>query len=126
MKDRVLKYLCKNQPFEEYRNVDLSDLILSTDIKSTDVKAIFTYFKRLGFISDLNSTFYSSSFVLHIEANDFLSRGGFFVQEELLKKNIEKLLLEIESLKPSVPEKVATLTTIAAGITTALGFIISK
>ena len=44
--------------------------------------------------------------------------------EELLSKNIEKLLLEIESLKPSMPDRINTITTIAANISTALGLFI--
>jgi hypothetical protein len=58
-----------------------------------------------------------------VNAHDFVRRGGFAVQEELLQKNIEKLLLEIESLKPSMPDRVEKITSIIGGISTALGFL---
>lgn len=63
---------------------------------------------------------------MKVPAFDFYSHGGFVGQEELLRKNIEKLLLEIESLKPSMPDKISTITSIAGNIATALGLIITK
>lgn len=60
---------------------------------------------------------------VHVEAHTFVSHGGFYGQEMVLKSNLEKLLLEIEALKPSVPDKVETFTTIAANIATILGLI---
>lgn len=61
---------------------------------------------------------------LTADAYDFHSHGGFVGQEVLLQKNIEKLLLEIEDLKPSMPEKVEKLAAIAGGISAALALFI--
>ena len=55
-----------------------------------------------------------------MEAIDFHNRGGFVAQEELLKNNIEKLLKEIEQLKPSFPEKAEKLATISNAILAAI------
>jgi len=61
-----------------------------------------------------------------MELYDFHSKGGFTVQDELLKKNIEKLYLEIEKLKPHFSEKAelfANLSTIGTAIISALKFL---
>jgi hypothetical protein len=44
----------------------------------------------------------------------------------LLTKNIEKLLVEIESLKPLLPEKVETINSIISGINTGLALFKPK
>lgn len=55
-----------------------------------------------------------------MEANDFLLRGGFVAQEELLETNINKLLLEIDNLKkqlgPDQLETVNKLSSIASAV----------
>jgi hypothetical protein len=60
---------------------------------------------------------------LTMSAYDFYRMGGFVAQEELLAKNLEKLLLEIESLKPSLPDRVEVITSIIANIATAIPLI---
>lgn len=125
-KDKVLEYLCALNCFEKHINVKTENIRQCTGLTFAEINAILLYFDRNGFISELNCRSEIIYFIVHLEASDFFSRGGFFAQEELLKKNIEKLLLEIESLKPSIPEKVATITSIAANITAALGFFLPK
>lgn len=51
-------------------------------------------------------------------AFDLQQRGGFVVQEEIMKATLEKLQLEIESLQTSFPEKAERFTTILASIAT--------
>ncbi|HNW71158.1 MAG TPA: hypothetical protein PKI01_12190 [Bacteroidales bacterium] len=125
-KDSVLKYLCENIPCGVQKHFETKEMLSTTGLDFTDANAIMQYFERIGFIGNINLRLTDAWVLLNVEACDFFSRGGFVAQEELLKKNIEKLLLEIESLKPSVPEKIATLTSIAANITTALSFFIPK
>lgn len=65
------------------------------------------------------------SVTLKAEFFDFVRHGGFTAQEELLQANINKLLLEIESLKkdlsPNLLEKANKIASIAGSIATALG-----
>ncbi len=61
-----------------------------------------------------------------MELYDFHRKGGFTVQDELLKKNIEKIYLEIENLKPHFSEKAelfANISTIGTAIISALKFL---
>lgn len=122
LKDHVLNELC-SAPLESMVNFKPSDLEL--DICFDDLNAILCQFKRLGFISELNSRRQIIHLVVHIEAHDFLSRGGFFAHEEILKANINKLGLELEALskelEPKFAEKANIILTIAANLTTTLG-----
>ncbi len=56
------------------------------------------------------------------ELKDLMTRGGFVGTEKLLKQNIEKLLLEIERLKPNMTEQISNISNIASNITSALAF----
>lgn len=58
-----------------------------------------------------------------VEAHDFVSYGGFVTQEKLFQDNIKKLLFEIEKLKPSAPDTVATISSIVSNITATFGFL---
>ena len=125
-KDIVLNSLCENLKPERHLTGLISELFVGSDLGYETWSAILTYFQRIGFISELNIGRQGVSMILHVEAFDFLNRGGFYAQEELIKKNMEKLLLEIESLKPSLPDRVNTITTIVANLTTAFGIIMSR
>lgn len=90
-----------------------------------ELRLILNQFNELGLIE--GSTF-KGGMGVWLTANifDLYNHGGFTATEELLKMNIEKLLLEVESLKPSMPEKVERITSISSNIASALGFIISS
>ena len=126
VKDKVLKCICDHLVPEKNYQVDLKEMLKETDLDFDTLDAILTYFQRCGLIGDLNSRRVALSLIVHVEAFDLFNHGGFTATEELLKANLEKLLLEIESLKPSLPDRVSTITSIAANIATALGFILSK
>lgn len=126
VKDRVLNSLCKSLPAEQTVQINLTELLKSAEVDFDTLNAVLTYFQRIGFIEDLNCRRVALYLNLRTEAFDSFNRGGFTAQEELLKKEIEKLLYEIESLKPSMPEKVNTITSIAANIATALGLFLSR
>jgi hypothetical protein len=84
------------------------------------LEAILDYFEKLKLFSFTFATYGYALFFSEVAAHDFFRHGGFVAQEELLKKNLKKLILEIESLKPTVPEKAATLSTIVSAVTSAL------
>lgn len=66
--------------------------------------------------------------LIHLTANAFdLARLGGFVGRELIAKaTIEKLELEIKSLKETYPEKAMTFTTILANLATLGGFFLAN
>lgn len=63
---------------------------------------------------------------LNSKLDTFYRYGGFKMQDQMLSNDLERLKLELESLKktvePPVSEKVKTITEIAASITSALAF----
>ena len=122
LKDAILEVLCTQCKPENTSNItNVNDFLKEIDTNFDTLNAILSQFQRLGFIDDLNSRRVAIFFILRVEAIDFYNRGGFVAQEELLKKNIEKLLLEIEDLKPSIPEKAERIANISNAIISALG-----
>lgn len=126
VKDEILSFLVANYDLNAlYPRCDLKPLLKVVESKS-NLQAIFKQFERLGLINHgtVSSQCYSVS--VNIEAHDFLSRGGFVVQEEILKANINKLGLELENLskelEPKNAEKASLIAAIAANIATALEF----
>lgn len=117
MKDRVLNLLVQSS-VDMQCNFDMKYLAKSLDIGFNELDSIINQFESLGFCSVTKCLGGHTYTVFTADAHDFLIRGGFFVQEEIFRKQIEKLLFEIESLKPSMLDKVETITTIAANIRT--------
>jgi len=98
IKDEVLKWLSLNLETETLCKIDLDDLLKTTNLTFDTLNSVLTYFQRIGFIEELNARRIAVFLILRVEANDFLLRGGFVEQEEILESNIKKLLLEINSL----------------------------
>ena len=79
-------------------------------------------------ISDLNMRRHSPLIylTLYLEALEFYQKGGFQMQDEILRLNLEKLKLEVEQLSKDYPEKALTFSSILSNISTVLGLFISK
>ena len=119
-KDAVLAVLLRDNKDLEFA-VDLNEAQEIFGCSPEIAEAILEYFKRKGLITNpIRSLQGYNEYQLNIEAFDFANHGGFTGQEELLEKNIHKLLLEVESLKPSMPDKIKTLSEIAAAVLTSL------
>jgi hypothetical protein len=123
LKDNVLNCLCSSITCESVFSLEIDSVFLETKTDFNTLNTVLSQFERLGFISHLNLRRSSLSLCLHLEAIDFKNRGGFYAQEEVLKLNLEKLLLEIDQLKPSFPDKLETFTSIASNIVSCLGLI---
>ena len=123
MKDRVLNAIVQ---YGMKLGINIHESEKEFSMNKDYLCAILDQFEKLELIEQskmLGGTIFIS---VTANAHDFVSHGGFEGQENLLKNNIEKLLLEIESLKPSMPEKINELTSIAANIATALGLFFFK
>lgn len=123
LKDNVLNCLCESLNCGSVYNLNINTVLLETKTNFNQLNAILPQFERFGFISHLGLNRTIVSLAINIEAFDFKNRGGFYAQEEVLKLNLEKLLLEIENLKPSFPDKTETFTTIASNIVSCLALI---
>lgn len=88
--------------------------------------AILEQFEDMHFLS-LSKTKGCIFIDVKVYMHDFVRRGGFVAQEELLKANIEKLGYEIDLLckhlsTPEFLEKVKTLSVIGSNILSSLAF----
>ena len=128
VKDRVLTALCNLQCFESMMFIDLKELLSETETTFDELQAILMQFQRLGFVSDVNMRHLSPQIliVIYLEALEFYQKGGFQMQDEILRLNLEKLKLEVEQLSKDYPEKALTFSSILSNISTVLGLFISK
>ncbi|MCB6971852.1 MULTISPECIES: hypothetical protein [Butyricimonas] len=127
MKDELLSLLVANCELNTYLSSNHPKPLLDIAGSRNNLQAIFNQFCRLGLLSKGVVSSNSISVVVNVEAHDFLSRGGFTAQEEILKANINKLGLELESLskelEPKFAEKASTIMTIANNILSVVGFL---
>ena len=122
-KDAVLRVLCENGlNTEEYLRLNRPLFVSATGLDEQTVLSVLRHFQDMGLVSKLNYRFGADSFflIVHTKASDLFRRGGFAMKEYLLEQEVEKLLLEIERLKPALGDKIERITTIAANIATLL------
>lgn len=124
LKDEILRGFIERD--KASFSADIKEMAIQYNISWVTMMAILEHFENLGFIKRGETLEGEIIFYIKVPAYDFFSHGGFLAQEELLKANLEKLILEIESLKPSIPDKVESLTAIASNIATALGLFLAR
>jgi hypothetical protein len=114
-KDKLLYYLCSNAALEELSEADTQLCLNELELDIDAFRGIMIQFERFGFLEEVsvrNSSFY---FILRIESHDFLQKGGFAIQDEIFKANIEKLGFEIDNLRKQLsPDKLDTLNKISS------------
>lgn len=130
LKDCILIVLCSYElEYERVYHLGKKDFLkeIPEECSANEVTSILSQFARMGLISHYVNSSSTISLCLRVEASDFLSRGGFYAQEELLKANIEKLSAEIEilakKLQPDLLEEANRLATLGASIVSVLGFL---
>lgn len=119
-KDVVLNNLCSSIDVvpELLCRIDRVKFIKDTNLDQRIVYSILQYFHRIGLVSNLNYRYNLDCFTIIVrqEAFDIFNRGGFTMKEYLLKQEVEKLLFEIERLKPTFGDKIEQLSVIVANI----------
>lgn len=118
-KDKILNKLVNESP-EMTFGFDSEDAKKIFGCNMETVGSVLDYFESIGLIDQ--DKFLDGGIMIEtlIPAHDLVGHGGFTAREELLTHNIENLLLEIESLKPILPEKVESINAIISGITAGL------
>jgi hypothetical protein len=103
--------------------MDSKKFIEKSGLDAQTIESILKNFERNGLISDLNYRYScpSISLIIHQETFDILNRGGFTLQEAMLQKEIENLLLEIEQIRPTVGDKIEKISNIANNIASIVG-----
>lgn len=96
------------------------------DTSSDIVGAIYDQFEEMRLIKQRKCLGGTIIMDVTAKAHDLYTHGGFVVQEEILKANIEKLSQELEvlskQLEPKLLEKANLISTIGSNILGALAF----
>lgn len=118
-KDALLK-LISDCYFIRINRLSIKELCKALEIDSNILYGQMKQFENMGFIVSL-SFGATCDFMLRMDAIDFMNRGGFVAQEQLLKANIELLLSEITDIKQDFPKKAQTIASISEAILSAIG-----
>lgn len=123
MKDNILNLLCSFElDYERVYSIQKNGLLkeIPEDCSMNEFTSILSQFSRMGLISHYSNNYSTIGLCMLVEASDFLSRGGFYAQEEILKANIEKLSKELDplsdKLSPDLLEKANLISGIGANI----------
>ena len=115
VKDKVLFHLRDNCPLEQMVYVPTKELLAETETDFETLRAVLYQFERFGFFKEVGVGRESTSIIMYIELHDFANKGGFAIQEEIFKANIEKLGFEIDNLRKQLsPDKLDTLNKISS------------
>ena len=115
VKDKVLFHLRDNCPLEQMVYVPTKELLADTETDFETLRAVLYQFERFGFFKEVGVGRESTSIIMYIELHDFANKGGFAIQEEIFKANIEKLGFEIDNLRKQLsPDKLDTLNKISS------------
>lgn len=123
LKDSVLNSLIQmfNNNQETFNYAELAEELGS---KEEFVFMILLQFKKTGIFHEFHQFIDADvSFSLSADAFDLHHLGGFTAKEEILKLNLQKLNLEIESLKQTEPDTAEKISSILTNITTVAAFL---
>ena len=118
IKDKVLYKLVEGDTLK--KEFDIHTLSEELGMAPDVLDAILKHFEKLGLCQVRRYLGGGFHVMLHVEAHDMALHGGFVAQEEHLRDSLKKLELELESLRPSFPDKASQITSIIADIGTAL------
>jgi hypothetical protein len=118
IKDDTLQWLCHNVRPSQLTQIDLPSLLNITNVDSATIRAILEDFREIGLLENLILTEEEEGdilLILKVKAHTFIQRGGFAVEDALTEANIQKILLELESLKKQLkPDQVDAFNKVAS------------
>ena len=124
LKDKLLFDLLSPGSMSVQANIRqvAKDFQTSPDI----AQAVYDQFESLGLMKQTKCIGGNIYIQLNASAHDLYRRGGFTVQEEILKANIEKLGRELDllakQLSPDLSKKASEIASIGSNILSALAF----
>jgi hypothetical protein len=122
IKDKVLYKLVEGDTLR--KEFDIHTLSEELGMAPDVLDAILKHFEKLGLCRVRRFRGGLVEVMLYVEAHDMALHGGFVAQEEHLRDSLKKLELELESLRPSFPERAGLIGGIIADISAALGLFL--
>lgn len=125
LQDEILTKICENiPPYTVPSGFDPSLLCSDFDL----LRTCLYKFQERGLIINLSLRRSVCSLTPTASAVELLNRGGFVFEEDVLTKELEKAILEIEKLKakPGLKkyiEQIAGLTSIISNLISAIGTV---
>jgi hypothetical protein len=115
LKDKVLRFLKTHADPELPCRMTTETMLLMLETDSKSLQAILIYFDRQGFIHSLVYHHLITKFHFTINGLTFINYGGFVAQEIKFRAEVEKLLIEVETLRASLePNQLETANKMSA------------
>ena len=97
-KDVVLKSLCDDAVLESLQRFDTSKYIALLGGDAVKLNSLLTYFAKIHMIDSLNFRKSCPTFdaIVGVDASDFVCRGGFTLQEDMLEKEVDAICQRCE------------------------------
>ncbi len=116
-KDEALIYLMERGGLDALVRADVEQMCLDLDLSNDDLHGLFSIFIYDGMISGFNDRRTAFLFLISPKVKEWLQKGGYTAESEILHKNIALLDAELKNLKPALPlETFERMTTIIANI----------
>lgn len=118
LKDAGLKELIELCPVDKLTIVNQCAMAEKLGVTTIEpITGIINQFARMGLCTAKNYCVGCDiNVILNVEAHDMVCRGGFVAQEEVVKQELEKLVLEIKELKTKDVKQAERLSSIVSNI----------
>ena len=119
IKDKILSDLISLD--DSFIDIEFDSICMQYEISSNQFEMVIKQFIEMGLFENKGGCIGGNILLSPtMKAYDFLSHGGFYAQEEILKANINKLGLELEllskELEPNFIEKANNISSIVNNI----------
>lgn len=121
IKDMLLNHFVDNNSIGQLIDLPRDQYLLG--ISGDELESITKQFIKLGLLKDWGSSRDSITISVNVESHDFIGRGGFYGQEILFQKNVEKIIWEIEKLESNVVNNKPEIQTIKENIIQYMGLL---
>ena len=121
IKDSLLKYLVDNYSLGQIIDLPRDQTLLG--LSGEELASLTNQFIKMDLVKEWGSTREAITISLNVESHDFIGRGGYYGQEILFQKNVEKIIWEIERFEASVNTKKPEVQSIKENIIQYMGLL---
>ncbi|WP_254562008.1 hypothetical protein [Dyadobacter diqingensis] len=121
IKDTLLNHFVENYSLGQLIDLPRDQNLLG--LSGGELASLTNQFVKMDLVKEWGSTRDSITISLNVESHDFIGRGGFYGQEILFQKNVEKIIWEIDRFEVSDVIKKPEIQSIKENIIQYMGLL---